>query len=282
MIALRNLGFLKLFKPDPLLGWSLVPNVQRDVGFRPGVSEHVGPDGWRVVVGAPARSETTIGFCGCSFTYGFALADHETFTSILQSRFPAIRMLNRGVGGHGTVQSYLQFRRDVRRRTINAGVFCIISDHRYRNYAHPIWMRRHLEMRWHIVGIEHLPRARIDRKGAVWIEYLPIWQRSLLREDFDFVFPDEYTLDTVTLKLLEAISGISVANGIPILIALLDNIDGEFSEVLHRAIPQSIDVSTPYDNEHTFLPNDIHPNAKANLLFAQRLYPHILSMSSGG
>jgi lysophospholipase L1-like esterase len=272
---MSNLGPLAMFRPHPLLGWSLSPNAHRDVRFRSGVRENVGSDGWRVVAGAPAEARTTIGFYGCSFTFGSGLADNETFPSLLQSRLPGVRVVNRGVGGHSTVHSYLQFRKDARQGAVNAAVICVISDHRYRNYGHPVWMRRHLIMDWYKVGIEHIPRARIDRSGNIWIEFLPIWQQSLLREDFDFIFPDEYTLDTLTIRVLQEIKSISSANNIPVVFALLDSVDADFFRILGEAIPEFIDVSTPYDPEHTFLPEDIHPNVQANKLFAERLYPSV-------
>ncbi|HCE22968.1 MAG TPA: hypothetical protein DF282_10720, partial [Hyphomonas sp.] len=39
--------------------------------------------------------------------------------------------------------------------------------------------------------------------------------------------------------------------------------------------PEASDISNPHDRDHTFLPRDIHPNARANSLFADRLQPLI-------
>jgi hypothetical protein len=280
MAKKRNVGYLDIFRPHPLLGWSMSPGQQREVSFREGVFENIGPDGWRLVVGAPVQPRSTIAFYGCSFTFGTALRDDETFTSLLQSSFPDVAMLNRGCGGFSSAQNYLQFRKDVKGHKIDAAVFCLISDHRYRNYGHPNWMRRHLHMQWYQIGVEHMPRARIDRSGKIWIEFIPIWQPSLLREDFDFIFPDEFTLDHLTIALMQEIQQLSNAHNIPVVIAVLDSIDESFFSVLHKAIPSVLDISTPYDGDHTFLPHDIHPNARANELFATRLHPHVSSIVS--
>jgi hypothetical protein len=280
MAVKRSVGYLDIFRPHPLLGWSMSPNEERDVSFREGVFESIGADGWRRVVGAPAAASSRIAFYGCSFTYGTALRDEETFVSLLQSMLPSAMMLNRGVGGYGTTQNYLQFRNDLKEHKVDAAVFCVISDHRYRNYGHPVWMRRHLLMQWYEIGVEQMPRARIDRSGKVWIEFIPIWQPSLLREDFDFIFPDEFTLDRLTIAVLQEIQEVASAHDVPILIAVLDSVDDPFFAILHKAIPSALDVSTPYDSEHTFLPHDIHPNVGANEIFAERLFPHVSSLIS--
>jgi hypothetical protein len=277
-MAKRNTGYLDIFRPHPVLGWSLVPNEGRDVVFRGDVTENIGADGWRVVAGAPSDAKWNIAFYGCSFTFGVALRDEETFTSILQSMLPETRILNRGVGGYGTTQNYLQFRKDVRERCVDAAVFCLLSDHRYRNYGHPNWMRRHLSMRWYQIGVEHMPRARIDRAGKIWIEYIPIWQPSLLQENFQFIFPDEFSLDYLTTSILSEIKDVASAHGIPIMLAVLDDIDDDFNAVLKSRFPDVLDISTPYDSDHTFQPHDIHPNDRANRIFSEKLYPHVLSL----
>jgi hypothetical protein len=279
-MARRNTGYLDIFQPHPVLGWSLIPGGRRDVLFRGDVAENIGSDGWRVVTGTPPEAKWNIAFYGCSFTFGVALRDEETFTSILQSMLPDVRVLNRGVGGYGTTQNYLQFRKDVRERRVDAAVFCLLSDHRYRNYGHPHWMRRHLSMRWYQIGVEHMPRARIDRSGKIWVEYIPIWQPSLLHENFQFIFPDEFTLDYLTTSVLAEIEEIASVHGIPIVLAVLDDIDNDFVTVLKRRFPDVLDVSTPYDTHHTFLPHDIHPNDHANRILSERLYPPVSSLVS--
>jgi lysophospholipase L1-like esterase len=276
----RFTGYLDIFQPHPVLGWSLVPNRQRKILFRGDAVENIGADGWRVVVGAPAKAKWRIAFYGCSFTFGCSLRDEETFTSVLQSKFPDVQVLNRGVGGYGTTHSYLQFCRDVRAQRIDAAVFCLISDHRYRNYGHPNWMRRHLSMRWHQIGVEHMPRARIDRSGKIWIEFVQIWQPSLLHENFQFVFPDEFTLDYLTTTLLREIREMAAAHDIPTALAVLDNVDENFVGILQKRFPDVLDASAPYGSDHTFLPHDIHPNARANEIFAERLYPRVYSILS--
>ena len=276
----RYTSYLDIFQPHPVLGWSLTPNRRREILFRGDAVENIGGDGWRVVAGAPAKAKWKIAFYGCSFTFGCSLRDEETFASILQSMLPDVQVLNRGVGGYGTTQSYLQFRSDVREGKIDGAVFCLISDHRYRNYAHPNWMRRHLSMRWHQIGVEHMPRARIDRSGKVWIEFIPIWQPGLLHENFQFVFPDEFTLDYLAAALLQEIREMAAAHDIPTAIAILDSVDESFAAILRKQFPDVLDASTPYDANHTFLPHDIHPNTRANEIFAQKLFPRVVSILS--
>ena len=44
---------------------------------------------------------------GCSFTMGWAVADDETWAWRLQELRPDVEVVNRGVGGYGTLQSLL-------------------------------------------------------------------------------------------------------------------------------------------------------------------------------
>lgn len=222
----------------------------------------------------------TLAVYGCSFTYGTGLADDETYTALLQASSNSINIVNRGVGGHGNVQGYLQFRRDVKEGNVQVAIFGVISDHRYRNITHPVRMQAHLAPLWYELGVEHLPRVRFSRDGQLLIEYVPIWQPSLLRDDFQVFLPDEYTIDRATIKIIDEIIAFAKQHKIPILIALLDRIDPEFNELMRNQFPEVVDISTPYTPEYTFLPDDIHPNALANRLYAERLLPWVNDLTA--
>ena len=266
-----------LFRPDPVLGWSLTPEYAVRVGFRQGVLQHIGVDGWRYTPARPAVGPQ-VGIYGCSFTYGTGLADEETYAALLQQALPDVRIRNRGIGGHGTVQNLLQLRRDIANGLVDAAVFAIISDHRFRNIAHPQRMRQYLNPNWYKLGVEHVPVARMDAKGRASVLYHPIWQPVIKQEEFHIFLPDEYMITAATLAVLDLVQETAQAAQVPLQFVLLDSLDPVFSAAVQDRFADTADVSTPYDRNHTFMPQDIHPNVAANTLFACRLKPLITAL----
>ncbi|MFX0543637.1 SGNH/GDSL hydrolase family protein [Roseovarius sp. S4756] len=269
-----------LFRPDPVLGWSLTPGHAVQVGFRDGILQRINPDGWRHVPGAIEARGPRVAIYGCSFTYGTGLADEETFCASLQRDLSCLRILNRGIGGHGTVQNLLQMRRDIAAGAVDAAVFAIISDHRFRNIAHPQRMRQYLNRNWYDLGVEHVPVARLDAAGEVRIVYPPIWQPALRQADFQIFLPDDYMINMPTLAVLGLVRRTAKAAGLPVAFVLLDALDADFNAAVCARFPETHDISTPHDAQHTFLPQDVHPNMRANALFAERLAPLVTDLCS--
>lgn len=265
----------QIFQPHPILGWKLTPNQKVYVKFRDNVVQTTDSEGWRTVVNSPDTPQATVGVYGCSYTYGTGLLDSETYTSLLQKQFQQIKFLNRGVGGHGNVQGYLQFRQDVKQGKVNAAIFSMISDHRYRNVSHPSRMKAHLSFDWYKIGVEHVPRAQFNRNGEIIIEYIPIWQPSLFHSNYETFLADAYTLDRITIGLFKEIITFAGKHEIPIIIALLDQVDPEFNEIMRKEVKNCIDISTPFNGKYIFLPDDTHPNPVANCLFSERLKPWV-------
>lgn len=267
------------FRPDPVIGWSLRPMYAVRVPYRKGhVMQHIAPDGWRRVPEQPKTGQG-IAVYGCSFTYGTGLADAETFCALLQKDYPDHRILNRGIGGHGTVQNLLQLRRDIAAGAVDAAVFAIISDHRFRNVAHPQRMRYYLTPQWHKLGVEHVPVAKMTSAGKVKIDYCALWQPVIRDADFDMFLPDDYMLNVATLAVLDLVRTTAQEAGIPLRFLVLDRYDPDFSNAVLERFNDAVDISTPQDVEHTFLPGNLHPNAYANELFAQRLGPLISDLA---
>lgn len=260
-----------LFRPDPVIGWSLTPNHAVRVPFRDGtVVQHIRQDGWRSVPHQP-DSGKRVAFYGCSFTYGTGLADEETYCALLQQNHRDLRILNRGIGGHGTVQNLLQLRRDIAAGAIDAAVFTIISDHRFRNIAHPQRMRQYLAPEWYKLGVEHVPVARMTSRGKVEIKYCALWQPAIRDADFRVFLPDDYMINVATLAVLDLVRDTACEANIPLRFVVLDQYDPDFTDTVLNRFDTAVDISTPHDTKHTFKPRDSHPNPHANRLFAQRL-----------
>lgn len=262
-----------LFRPDPVLGWSLTPGHAVRVAFRDGVVQRIGADGWRQVPGHSAATGPRLAVYGCSFTYGTGLSDEETYVARLQAALPEIRLLNRGIGGQGTVQNLLQFRRDIAAGAVDAAIFAIISDHRFRNIPHPSRMRQYLSLEWSSLGVEHVPVLRRGGAGRPRIVYLPIWQPVIARGGFEAFLPDDWMITDATLAALDMIREEAAAHQIPVGFALLDALAPAFNTAVRARCESCVDISVPMDAAHTHRPHDRHPNAHANVLYAERLQP---------
>lgn len=263
------------FRPDPTLGWSLTPNTQVNVRFRHGVVQTIGPDGCRKTLGGDHKTGPSVGIYGCSFTYGTGLAEAETFASILQAGVDDARIINKGIGGHGTLQNYIQFRHDLALGNVDAAVFAVISDHRFRNIALPHRMEQYKSAEWYKLGVEHVPVAKRNSDGRLRVEYVPLWQPSLFRKDFMAFLPDDYMIDDATFAVMSEIEIVAKEHGVPVQFALLDQLDTDFSTQLKKRFPDAMDVSCAHDRNFTFLPADPHPNVAANQLYAERLLPTV-------
>ncbi|MEL7114083.1 MAG: hypothetical protein AAGP08_00595 [Pseudomonadota bacterium] len=268
-----------LFRPNALLGWSLTPHYGVRVGFRPGeIVQTINSDGWRTVPGAATADRPTLAVYGCSFTYGTGLADDETYTARLQATFPSLTVLNRGIGGHGTVQNLLQLRRDIRQGAVNSALFGIISDHRYRNIPHPVRMQAFLSPQWYRLGVAHVPVVRRDQSGKPRIAYQNLHEPILARGGFNAFLPDDYMVTDATLAVLGEVADLAARHAIPLRFALLDQLDPAFNAAVRARFPDTLDISVPHDTEHAFLPANVHPNVRANVLYADRLHDAVQAM----
>lgn len=273
----------KIFKAHPVFGWTLTPGKQVRVNFRDNLVQHIDAQGNRSTpnVHSECIERMKLAVYGCSFTYGTALADTETYSALLQKAYPNLHIANKGVGGYSTVQALLRFREDIKNEQVDIAIFGVISDHRYRNLPHPYRMKSYLRPVWHQLGIEQVPHARFDRKGNIEIVFTPIWQPVIAENNISVFLPDEHVIDLITIGVFREILKLAESANIPVVFALLDQLDPHFNTLMTDTFAQSHDASTPYNSTYNFLPDDIHPNALANQCFAQRLRPILDKILSG-
>jgi hypothetical protein len=128
--------------PDPRLGWVNRP------GSYPSIEDgHVMmsfmPDGSRFDPAAKEDTLPTVVVIGCSFTQGYAVADSETYSHLLNTMLPNVRIVNYGAAGYGTYQSLLRLQSyfDSHLKTQPALiVYGMIGDHFPRNVATASWI----------------------------------------------------------------------------------------------------------------------------------------------
>lgn len=264
----------RIFRQNTLLGWSLAPDSTVQVPFRDGVVQNVGSDGWRIVTGCGSTGPK-INLYGCSWTYGTGLADTETLAALLQAKFPFARFRNRGCGGFGTVHNYIQFRQEVAAQDVDIAVFLVISDHRFRNTPHPNRWKHFKKARWDNYGVTRVPIARQARDGTFQVTYISPNQPAVDAEGLHAFLPSDYMLDQATFAALHASKSLADKNGVKLLIAVLDSVDIGFNDGLLAEFTTALDISVPYDSDHFWLPYDSHPNARANVLFSERIEPQM-------
>lgn len=95
---------------DPELGWCVRPGwTSADGAQRYG---SLGARGPREYAPAPPPGTLRAVACGDSFTHCDFVADADTWQARMEAADPRLEVLNLGVGGYGTDQALLRFRRD--------------------------------------------------------------------------------------------------------------------------------------------------------------------------
>ena len=269
-----------IFKPHPVLGWSLTPNKKVKVEFRNNVIQNVGADGFRKVPAHSEHSSKGINFnlYGCSYTFGTGLKDEETLANLLQIKNPEINFNNRGVSGYGNVQSYLSFETDILKGNVQAALFLIHNVHRRRNIPHPERMKQFLSLDWHRIGVEHVPCYTASEDGSFAIRFVPIWQPCLKGHGIDVFLPQERDYNSALIGTCQAIADLADKHDVPVGFVLVSPISLTLRDDL-SSLPNWLDIGLT-GAEYTFAPFDSHPNARANKIFAERLDTLVIDMKS--
>ena len=102
----------RIGRPDPRLGWVLVPSRATLLKNGRAKAVHYRIDAWgdraRSEAASPDPSLPTLIVSGESIAFGHALEYEETFAAILGDRLD-VQVVNVGVGGYGSDQAYLRF-----------------------------------------------------------------------------------------------------------------------------------------------------------------------------
>lgn len=110
-----------LHRADPLLGWTLNKGpmsfehrlVSKEGKVLYDVHYGINEDGQRRTSDSPPDSAPLVVATGCSFTFGHAIVDDETWPWQLQERLPEYHVINVGTMGYGTDQALLAAERQV-------------------------------------------------------------------------------------------------------------------------------------------------------------------------
>ena len=275
--------------PDPDLGSAYLPG-QFTVTLADGYSFRMthGEDGLRITrplsadAGSPARGQLWI--FGCSYTHGWSLNDEQTYPWLVQERLPDYEVVNFGVGGYGTLQSLIQFRKALETRPApHVAVLAYGSFHDARNTLN----------RYRMKGVTltgrgthvRLPCARLGSDGRLEIfsvdaDYYRPWplQRHLAFVHFLEESSNRRELlrvgsHAVAKAIVDEFKRLAEQHGTRLVVAGIFR-SPDTSDMVRYARSEgidSVDISVRAVPEFENLPHDHHPNALANRRFAERL-----------
>ena len=272
----------QIYEQDPVLHIRLKPKAAAEMlvlGRR--VIMDVDETGCRPVIGQPPTGEKTLAVYGCSFTYGIAIAAEETFCSLLQGMFPTWRVENHGVSGFSASRNLIQLERETRWKQSELVTFTWIEHHLGRNVADIAWAQTFSE---NIprpptgrAQEQRTPRAALGPNGALEMRSVRVPRHDLLGIDLSDFIPDRYYLDLVCFRLFARAHEIVTAYGGHFFVTTLQ---GKLSAVLAGWLADDgipvVDASLA-GNEYLCLPDDPHPNALANRIYAERIRDYLLT-----
>jgi hypothetical protein len=172
--------------PDDKLGWINRPGtyLSTEAGEVPMtfLADH-SRRSWTASSKTEQRAEVLV--VGCSFTQGFGVTDEETFSYLLNARYPRLMFHNFGTGGYGTYQSLLRIRQNLTHidgANIPLVIYGFIDIHMQRNVAVANWVRSLSSTRDQYIVPPHvrLGKGGLEYYGSETISFWPLEDHSAL------------------------------------------------------------------------------------------------------
>jgi lysophospholipase L1-like esterase len=238
-------------------------------------------DGSRQTGSASAAAKETLFFIGCSFTFGWAVADEDTFAARLQKQFPEVQVKNYGVPGYSTYQSLLRLEQLLASgRPPQRVLYGYLEGHEFRNVAHPLWTFG--LTKYSSRGMVAVPYCTLDGNDRLVRhppERYPEWPLkgylasvTLLEQTWVNLTRLDRTgqAQGVTDRLLIELVDLCRARGIAFDMVLLNASEGAREHYAH--LLQAVGAP-PIDCSHSLSgdllnPSEGHPNAKLHAIWA--------------
>lgn len=227
--------------------------------------------------GQTAGSGPKIWSYGCSYGFGWAVPDEQTFPWLLQSAHRDWDVSNFAAGGYGTTQNLLQLINQLRLDKPQVVIFNYHDDHIWRNVASPNLLVRYSTMGDDLFDGWTIPRAHFNALGEVEIKSIPITDPYLPRVNPELVEIDKYYAFLVTSVVMENACRLALQNGAKFILSIMDSDRDEFGPRLGDKITAvggsvcNMGVKLMNQDWHCH-PYDLgHPNAKANAYYADCL-----------
>ena len=282
-----------IFQADSTLGWRHKPGDYVFPPFWPrGPEVHMRflEDGSRNTGTPPDAGPDTLVAVGGSFTEGFAISDHQTFSARIQQRFPEVTVKNFGTGAYGTYQSLLMLE-----EILGGGPAPIIAlygffeGHELRNVATAEWLRflsRHARRHGSAIAI---PYATFDSNGTLLRhppEPYPRWPLRARSATLTFlqdlyaqqrIGPREGQAATVTRRLIVEMNRLCETQGVSFAVVLLNmtpNNRRDYASFLTGQEVPYLDCALPLSPADQ-VQRDGHPNAAMNTRWANCIAPGV-------
>lgn len=282
-----------IFQADPALGWRHKPGDYVFPPFWPeGPEVHMRllEDRSRNTATPAGAGPDTIVLVGGSFTEGFAISDHETFSAKLQARFPHQKVQNFGTGAYGTYQSLLMLEQILEREPAPVvALYGFFEGHETRNVASADWLRFLSRFSRRRDGSIAIPYATLDAQGALVRhppEAYPRWPLRTRSAAVTFVQDFYARLQigdrrqqgaAVTKRLMVEMNRLCEARGTHFAVVFLTVSAGNqrsYASFLTEQKVRYLDCALPLTRAYQ-VPGDQHPNAALNTRWASCIAPGV-------
>lgn len=230
--------------------------------------------------------EKKIQVYGCSYTYGTGVNDKETYPFLLQKKYPNYQISNLAVPGYGTLQFYLQLKRNIMNNNIPDIVILNCAEfHEERN----LLSKSYLYMLYQ--GYEVFETANmkykiypqiIDSKNAdldivyinIFDKYKPMPCRKLssiinLVELQTIKEPKELKS---SFLLINAISQLCEIHNINLIVTDIANQPERISKFCKEKNINFANISPDFSNKvFSNLPYDNHPSKEAHQVYSEKM-----------
>ena len=158
-----------LSKRDDLLGWPSSKDFGRD-------GSQYDSSGSRIVPAFPdpSKDQSCISLYGDSFAWSAEVDDQHAWNNVLSTRI-GCRVANYGVGGYGSDQAYLRYKRNSRDRSN-----IIFLNHHSENILRNVNQFR--DLLYPGEGLGFKPRFVVDREGSLKLVPLPTFTKAQYQE----------------------------------------------------------------------------------------------------
>lgn len=273
--------------PDKEIGWRLISNSEISIKVTtPYISENLNYKYKINNLGARSNNysgeKKTIGFFGCSITYGHGLNEQSTFANLICETINDYEYLNYGVAGYSLYQSFLKYKEVSEKVNFEKVIFTIHKDLERRNTSSLSWLKI-INRFWGVPGIICFKGLNLKFKPRKYIKlFSSNFKIFLLLEFllnfFIFAIGDNDLIKKETNEyLLNQIKKECEKNNSELIILCLDNLEN-LSKFLNENNFNWNYSGINLDEENDkgekkwlLMPWDNHPNEKANSIFAEKI-----------
>lgn len=238
--------------------------------------------------GVSSKKKEKIIIIGGSFTQGWGVNDHETYSFKLQSKLKDYEVINFGQSGYGTVQSYLLLKEVFNKyNNIKLVFYGFIDHHEYRNVARGEWLETLLKYSGGKNNlIPKVPYAILDSENNIIIKdpisytQLPLREISALVTTIEKIYMKATTKKRKKIQK-DVVDKISIEmNNIAeskkakfIFVNLKSNLEEHKMFFLKNKI-SFVDCNLNL-NKDLLVKGDYHPNEKAHSFYSKCILEYI-------